>query len=344
MSEKTEKPTEKKLKDLKKKGEMIKSDELSSSVQFISVFLILIMFGGAVIKSIIELIHLTTTRLDTELHIKLKPVIGFVTDNILFFCILLVSLVTISFLFTWAQTGIFIAWDKLKPSLKKINPATNLKSIFSFKNVLEQIKSLIKFFVFSLFVFFLVNVFIIDIILSFNVSAHSGMSILLHCIQFLWLGSSLVFILFAFFDIWFQKKMGKKNIMMSKDEVKREYKDAEGNPELKSERKRLHQEIQSGSLSQTVKKSTLILKNPTHIAVCLYFEVGITPLPKVLKYGIDNSAEQILELASQYGIPVIENIPLARALKKNIKPGEYITEDFFEPIAEILRLVMNLDY
>ncbi|EEW3366933.1 type III secretion protein YscU [Escherichia coli] len=135
-----------------------------------------------------------------------------------------------------------------------------------------------------------------------------------------------------------------KKMKMSKDEVKREAKDTDGNPEIKGERRRLHSEIQSGSLANNIKKSTVIVKNPTHIAICLYYKLGETPLPLVIETGKDAKALQIIKLAELYDIPVIEDIPLARSLYKNIHKGQYITEDFFEPVAQLIRIAIDLDY
>ncbi|HGB5188718.1 TPA: EscU/YscU/HrcU family type III secretion system export apparatus switch protein, partial [Salmonella enterica subsp. salamae serovar 21:z10:z6] len=124
----------------------------------------------------------------------------------------------------------------------------------------------------------------------------------------------------------------------------REAKDTDGNPEIKGERKRLHSEIQSGSLAKNIKKSTVIVKNPTHIAVCLYYRLGETALPMVIENGKDKEALLIIKLAERYDIPVIENVQLARSIYGKVKKGQYITEDLFEPVAQVIRIAMDLDY
>lgn len=94
----------------------------------------------------------------------------------------------------------------------------------------------------------------------------------------------------------------------------------------------------------TLKNQLLSSKNPTHIAICLYYKLGETPLPLVIETGKDAKALQIIKLAERYDIPVIEDIPLARSLYKNINKGQYITEDFFEPVAQLIRIAIDLDY
>ncbi|EIH1801319.1 type III secretion system LEE export apparatus switch protein EscU, partial [Escherichia coli] len=177
-----------------------------------------------------------------------------------------------------------------------------------------------------------------------GLNAYQALVVVAFFVFLLWKGVLFGYLLFSVFDFWFQKHEGLKKMKMSKDEVKREAKDTDGNPEIKGERRRLHSEIQSGSLANNIKKSTVIVKNPTHIAICLYYKLGETPLPLVIETGKDAKALQIIKLAELYDIPVIEDIPLARSLYKNIHKGQYITEDFFEPVAQLIRIAIDLDY
>lgn len=344
MSEKTEKPTEKKKKDLKRKGDVIKSEDVISSFQFITVFVFFIFFSKSFFREIKQIIIDMVSHHDYSFSIKIDIYTRFIINMFMYVSSLFIFLFFIAVFSTWLQTGIVMAWDKVKPSVKKINPATNFKSIFSFKNIMEQIKTLLKFLTITCFTLIFFIYFLSDMLSLGKISPEHAFYLFIYFVICLWGGVAIIFIIFAFFDVMLQKKIGEKNVNMSKDEVKREYKDSEGNPEIKSERKRMHQEIQSGSLSQKVKKSTFVLKNPTHIAICIYYEKGVTPLPLVLKDGEGYLAQKILNIAEENGIPIIENISLARALKRKIKQDEFITEEFFESIAEILRIVMNVNY
>ena len=135
-----------------------------------------------------------------------------------------------------------------------------------------------------------------------------------------------------------------KELKMSKDDTKQEYKETEGNPEVKQKRRELQRETANGSLAQNVKKSTVIVRNPTHIAVCLYYQADETPLPVVLDKAQDHMALHVVDMAEEHAIPLVENIPLARALFNQVESGQVIPESLFEPVAELLRVVMNVSY
>jgi type III secretion protein U len=113
---------------------------------------------------------------------------------------------------------------------------------------------------------------------------------------------------------------------------------------MKHERKKVHQEIQSGSLAANVSKSNVVVRNPQHIAICLYYRQGETPLPIVLEKGRDAMALHIVSLAEKQGIPIIEHIPVARHLMSAVEVGGTIPSELFEPVAQILRWAMNLEY
>jgi type III secretion protein U len=129
---------------------------------------------------------------------------------------------------------------------------------------------------------------------------------------------------------------------MSKDDVKREYKESEGDPLIKSKRKALHQEMVMSGETQAVRKASVVVTNPTHIAVALRYESGETPLPVVVAKGENLVARRMVEIAREEGIPVMENVPLARELFETVGVDRYIPADLIEPVAEVLRWVRQL--
>jgi type III secretion protein U len=152
------------------------------------------------------------------------------------------------------------------------------------------------------------------------------------------------YIILGIADLAFQRYQNEKKMMMSLEDIKQEHKNSEGNPEVKQKRKEAHREIQSGSLASNVAKSTAVVRNPSHIAVCLYYHPDKTPLPQVIEIGQDKRALLIVKLAEKAGIPVVENISVARTLASGTKIGGYIPPELFEPVAHILRLAMGLNY
>jgi type III secretion protein U len=130
--------------------------------------------------------------------------------------------------------------------------------------------------------------------------------------------------------------------MMTKDEVKREYKEQEGDPHIKGKRKQLHKEMAMNDAGAQTKKATAVISNPTHYAVAIYYEESETPLPIILTKGEGELALFMIRTAHEYNIPVFQNIPLARSLSAKTEIGQYIPTEFLEPVAEILRMVRDL--
>ena len=152
----------------------------------------------------------------------------------------------------------------------------------------------------------------------------------------------MVYVVIALADFGYQRFAYKKDLMMSKDEVKREYKESEGDPHIKGHRKHLHQELMMSGMVEKTRKASVVVTNPTHFAVALYYDDDKTPLPIVLAKGADLIAKRMIEIAREEGIPVMQNIPLARALYANAQLDQYIPSDLLEPVAEVLRVVRQV--
>jgi type III secretion protein U len=130
---------------------------------------------------------------------------------------------------------------------------------------------------------------------------------------------------------------------MSKDEVKREYKEMEGNPEIKGKRRQFHQELMNQNTTQRVRKASVLVTNPTEIAVALYYDAEETPLPLVLAKGEGDLARRMIAIAKEEGIPIMQNIPLARGLYADAEVDQYIPSSLIEPVAEVLRWLKTLE-
>jgi type III secretion protein U len=151
------------------------------------------------------------------------------------------------------------------------------------------------------------------------------------------------YVAIAGFDYFFQRYQYIKQLKMSKDEVKREYKESEGDPQIKGKRRQLHQELLANDTMQRTRKATVVVTNPTHLAVAIYYDEKDNVLPTVLAKGEDHLAQRMKAVAREEGIPIMENVPLARALYANVPVDRYIPSDLIEPMAEVLRWVKELN-
>lgn len=345
MSEKTEKPTHKKIRDSRKKGQVAKSAEITSGMQLVAVLGYFGTEGKELWRALQGLQELAINAVNQPLTFALGQLTAAFTSLAIRFLGGLGMLLLFITIFTiMAQVGPLLATEALKPSFKKLNVLANLKNMFSAKNLFEFCKSLLKVLLLSLIFFYLLrqNTPSIQFLPLHPVT--TGLEV---CVRLLfWMLLSLIcfYVVIGIADIAFQKYDNNKKMMMSLEDIKQEHKNSEGNQEIKQKRKEVHREIQSGSLASNVAKSTAVVKNPTHVAVCIFYHPETSPLPKVIEMGRDKRALHIIHLAEKAGIPVVENIQVARSLAAGTPVGGYIPAELFEPVAQILRLAMKLDY
>ncbi len=343
--EKTEQPTSKKLRDARKKGQVAKSQEISTTAVVVVMFAYL-WFGRDFISEYIKIMILAAIQIINEpFQAALGDLGGIIVTN--FFVLLapmLALVIAAALLSNLMQTGVLLAFEKIKPDLKKINPQQWFKKVFAKKNLLEFCKSLIK----ILFIGFLLQKIILSSLDSLTKAPIYGMSGVLTM-----LGSMLfevlkyctaAYITLAAIDYLLQKRLHIKELMMTKDEVKREYKEMEGDPIIKGQRRQMHQEMAMGNSADmnNVKKSSVVVSNPTHLAIALYYDEEETHLPLVMAKGQDHVAQRIIKTAVEAGIPVMRNIPLAHQLWQRAEFMEYIPSDLIEAVAEVLRWVSEI--
>jgi type III secretion protein U len=345
MSEKTEKPTPQKLRDARKKGQVAKSTDVTSAVQ-LAVLLGYFNFEGPHLLEAFERLIDLSIRVTAQ---DLGPALMQLTDGFLelalrFVLGIAVMLIATTILSVVVQTGPLLAPEALKPSFDKVNPLGNLKQMFSMKSAFELLKSVLKVSLLALIFFYLIREHGPSIEFLPLCSVDCGLLVGTQLLNWLWMALAGFYVIFGIADYSFQRYNMNKQLMMSIEDIKQEYKNSEGNPEIKQHRKSTHREIQSGSLAANVKKSSVVVRNPTHVAVCLFYRAGETPLPRVLEIGLDARALHIVDLAERAGVPVVENVRVARALAKHTKVGSYIPAPLFEPVAQILRAVLALQY
>jgi type III secretion protein U len=240
------------------------------------------------------------------------------------------------------QTGLLISFKVLIPKGERLNPISNLKQMFSMKNIVEFIKSNIKVVLLTALIYFVIRNALADLVNippAGLVAAGIAFAAMLRKL--------IVFTFFAFgaialLDLVYQRYEYRKSLRMSIEEIKQEYKQLEGNPEIKGHRKQLAKEIAMSESVNKTRKATVVVSNPTHIAVSLYFIEEETPLPIVLNKGRGAIAHEIMRIAREAGVPVMQNIPLARSLMSTATVDQYIPSELVEPVAEVLLALRRL--
>jgi len=251
----------------------------------------------------------------------------------------------IGILVTFVSVGPVFAPDVFKFDIKKFNPIDNLKAKFKLKTLIELLKSLAKIGIAGYLVYQVVVQSIPSLIQSQTLPVLDSLQIFLY---FLWevvKRIGLLFIIIAIVDFMYQRHTFAKEMMMEKFEVKQEYKETEGNPEIKGKRREVAREIaySEGPAAGTAKASAVVT-NPTELAIALGFEEGIDPCPYILAMGQGLLAKEIIRIAEKCNVPIVRNISLAHTLWEEAKLYEYIPEQTYEPVAEIMRWLLELKH
>jgi type III secretion protein U len=342
---KTEQPTPKKLRDLRLKGDIPVSQDLVSALSMLVVSVTLAMAGKSFIQNMTGLINQALNMdwramrdPDAILH---ATKIMFV-EGIAFSLPLIALLIFTSIAIGLLQSRGLLVITRVMPDLKRLNPIAGLQRIFSLRTIFELFKLLSKAILLGLIVFLLTRQ-ILGILFNARFLPIAGVLLLAGRVigQLFWMALA-AFILFAIADFSFQRWDFIRKNRMTKDEVKREYKEMEGDPHLRAKRKQLQQELSMQTMLDNVRKANVVVVNPTHIAVALYYQQDETAIPVVLAKGEGFIAEEIRRIAQEEGIPILRDILLARQLQAQVPVNHYIPDDLIEPVAAVLRWVRDI--
>ncbi|MBL9157770.1 MAG: type III secretion system export apparatus subunit SctU [Verrucomicrobiales bacterium] len=343
MSEKTEEPTPKKLRDAREKGQVAMSKDVVSTVLLALLCAYLGITWNKHVGQLRELILLPTAFYTTDFRSALGTVMdGVLAETIRISLPVLAVAVAGAIIGGYVQIGALFTLEPLKPELKKLNPIEGAKKIFNMKSLFELLKSTLKVIIIGAVIYYVVRASI-EPLMKIPYSGIPGIMAALSTILFrLVLYTMFAYIALAAADFAFQKFQHIKQLRMSKDEVKREYKESEGDPEIKGKRKQLHREILEDNTLQNTRKATVLVTNPTHRAVALVYEAGVTSLPVVVAKGGDALARRMIGVARAAGIPIMENVPLARALYDRVSLHGHVPGELLEPVAQVLLWVQTL--
>ncbi|GKS77019.1 type III secretion system export apparatus subunit SctU [Acidovorax sp. SUPP950] len=344
MSEKTEEPTDKKLLDARKKGEVPKSQDVVAAAILVASLLVLIGSGPMLYDHIAKVVktamHQGMQAQDTQ------EVLALISSMVLDGAIAAFSLVIVSVLVAiiamMGQVGVIISFEAIQPKFEKLNPAEGLKKLINARSIIEFCKSVVKAVALGAviwqIVLSLVPLLVGSAYLSAQGAGQVAWSAILRLIGF----SCLVFVIIGPVDFGLQRWLFMRDQRMSKDDIKRERKDSDGDPHVKGQQRSLRDELANSPPQERVPGATVVVTNPTHYAVALLYEEGVTPLPIVVAKGMDAQAAVIRGLAATHGVPIIANPPLARALHR-LPLNQPISEELLESVAVVLRWVAELD-
>ncbi|WP_099431051.1 type III secretion system export apparatus subunit SctU [Pseudomonas mosselii] len=337
-AEKTEQPTRAKLRDARRNGQVARSKELVSTVLILSLVALPMGFPDYFLGHLGELMLLPAPLLHLPFHQALEVMLGQLLQELLWLTLpFLLTTVLAGIAGNLLQTGFVFSGQSLAPDLKKVSLLEGVKRIFSIRNLLDFFKSSLKVMLLGALVLGLLSDHLRTLLRVSSCGIECILPLLGSLIGKLIGVCTVGFLAISAVDYGLERWQHHKQLRMSKEEVKREHKEMEGAPELKRERRKRHREMQNGTLRADVRRSSVIIANPTHIAIGLRYKPGETPLPLVTLKYTNQQALLVRRLAEEEGIPVLERIPLARALFADSRVEQYIPGELIQPVAEVIR-------
>lgn len=346
--EKTEEPTAKKLEDARKKGQVMRSTEVVTAATLLAFFFMLKIFVGFI---------------GNRFMTSFRQTIGFISDytsepftlntartiirgsfwNIIVAAFpimivgLVVTIVAIVFQVKWKVTA-----EPLKPKFDKFNPVTGMKRLFSKDKIMDLFKSIAKVVILAYVVYsYLKNQWPL-IYKMYSYTLPQAIAVIGDTVINVGIRISALFAVIAMFDLFYQKWKYHQDMMMSKQEVKDEYKNSDGDPKVKSQQKQRMQQASQRRMMQDLPNADVVITNPTHLAVAIKYDKDTNEAPVVVAKGADYLAQKIKDRARENAIEIVENKPLARMLYHNVEIGAEIPPELYQMVAEVLAYVYSL--
>ncbi len=350
--EKTEKATSHKRQEERKKGNVMQSKDVVTVLFIVIIFNVLKIFIKLTYQTVMSVMTYWVslsgggmgdngTTIDTmPVYLKLVLEIG-KTWLITAGPILLVSMM-VSILGTSVQTKFLSSKESMKFKLDKLNPINGIKKMFSLSSIFELVKSIAKMVLLAIIVFGEIKKRIPDFSRMVDWEITASLSYMGNAIYSITMKIALVFVVIAVIDYMYQKWKWEKDMKMTKQEVKEEFKTMEGDPKIKSKRRHKQMEMAMMRMMEAVPEADVVIRNPTHFAVAIKYDATKNSAPVVVAKGADHMAMRIIKVAEEHKIPLVENRPLARALHDNVKLEREIPADLYAPVAEVLSFVYKL--
>ena len=334
--EKTEAPSEKKRKDARKEGNVFQSKDLVTVVVLFGVFYTVRFMIPLIYKDLRNFLSFILQLVEEREPVSTRIFYYFLWIFVKSALPLLLITMTLGVLASLVQTRFNISFKLLSPKLSKLSPMKGLGRIFSKRNLVELVKNIVKIVILINFLYSILKADIIPIAKMIRMDIHNSSISLMSMMFDLITRICGVFLVIAFFDFMYQKWQYESDLKMTKQEVKDEYKQLEGNPEIKGRLRQLMRSRANQRMMQAVPDADVIIRNPEHLAIAIKYDPDKNQAPMVLAKGQDELALKIVAVGEEHHVTAIENKPLARAMYPKCKVGQEIPGDFYSAVAEIL--------
>lgn len=351
--EKTEPASPKKLDEARKEGQVAKSKELVSAASLMTMFLLVKYYAGAVGNSFLKCFResyqlISTLIADRRVAPNNNLLIVSVRDRMADILLILLPILVVTFIVAFLANAVQFKWKvtakPMAPKLSKLSPLSGFKRLFSVRQVIELLKSIAMLAVISYVVYDTIMEQYHLLFSLYDISVLEAVQLTGQIIVDLGIKISAIFLIIGFADFFYQKHKFKEDMKMTKQETKDEYKQAEGDPQVKGQIRRRMQEASRRRMMQQLPEADVVITNPTHFAVAIKYDSNVSRAPVVIAKGADYLAFQIRDKAKEYSIDIVENKPLARLLYNNVEIGAEIPPELYQAVAEVLAFVYSLHH
>ena len=339
--ERTEDPTEQRKKQARKKGTVVKSNDLIGAVVFIVILMTMPTVMDQAGKGLLQSVRGSFGNLPTDASpaSMYKAWIAGAGPMLPAICMLIAVAMVSGVAMNFAQVGFHISGEALNPSFAKLNPINGIKRMFSMNGAFEAAKSTGKLVIFGWIAWSALQGQWAAIGNAWQLTPVGLLILIGEVAKSILTKIAIAWLAMAALDYFFQKYQVNKQLKMTKYEVRREFMDNETSAEIKQAMERNRRKLSKQRTAQAVKTADVIITNPTHFAIAIKYEPGQQHAPQVVAKGVDLLALKIRELAKEAKVPIVENKPLARALYKECEVGDFVPRELFQPVAEVLAYV-----
>ena len=350
-AEKTEQPTAKKLDDARKEGQVAKSQEVATAFSLLALFIILrVVYGfmGEIFSNTFQYVYdsIPNVARTYDGYLPIAYISSLVIHAMLTLLLLCAPFFIVGFLVAlicdFVQVGFKPTTKPLQPKFSKLDPISGMKKIFSTRKVFELVKSILKLGIMAIVIISFFSGRKESLFLLYDIPLKQAIGLMGNLIIDLGLRIAAAYMIIAFADLIYQRRKFNKDMMMTKQEVKDEFKNSEGNPEIKGAQKRRMMQASQRRMMQNLPKADVVITNPTHYAVAIKYDANEADAPMVVAKGADYLAQRIKDIARENDVEIVENKPLARMLYANVEVGELVPPELYKAVAEVLAYVYHL--
>lgn len=349
--EKTEPATEKKLSDARKEGQVAKSREVGNALSLLALFLILKLWVGnmgmqflGTFTSIYD--KIPEAVINWNGYLPERDMLLVFRQMLLQMLILIAPIFVVAFIVAFLSDIVQVKWKvtgkPLQPKMSKISPKSGFKRIFSVNSVMELVKSVLKIVLIVYVCYSYLEDKVPYLFFLYDMSLLQAIQLAGQLVIDLGIRISLIYMIIGLVDFIYQKVKFSKDMRMTKQEIKDEYKQQEGDPQIKGKIRQKMQEASRRRMMQNLPKADVVITNPTHYAVAIQYDPTVADAPLVVAKGENYLAHKIKEIAKENNIEIVENKPLARMLYANVDVGAVVPPELYQAVAEVLAFVYHL--